>query len=109
MKKMGLLKSENMGSYEKEQGYASYRTIVERYASDMVLCNNIIDIDTSVYDNMIGGYRYVDYETGEEYTQEDYNNDTTGKIEIEYEDVIRKNVMEAYYNKNEKRKMYNKV
>lgn len=27
-------------------------------------------------------------------------------IEIEYEDVIRKNVMEAYYNKNEKRKMY---
>lgn len=89
MKKIGLLKNEKMGEYEKEQGYASYRTIVERYIGDIVLCNNIIDIDASVYDNMKNGIKYVDYETGEEHTEEEYNNDESGKIEIEYEEVYQ--------------------
>lgn len=45
MERIGLLKSEKMGNYEKEQGYASYKTIVERFIGDIVLCNNIVDID----------------------------------------------------------------
>lgn len=48
----GLIKNKEMGEYEKEQGKASYRTIVERYIGDMVLCNKIVEIDSSVYDNM---------------------------------------------------------
>lgn len=52
MERLGLLRLESMGEYEKEKGYASYRTIVERYIGDCVLCNNIVNIDFSVYDNM---------------------------------------------------------
>ena len=87
--KIGLLKLESMGDYEKEQGYASYRTIIERFIGDIVLCNNIIDVDTSIYDNMKNGIRYVDYETGEEHTEEEYNNDESGKIETEYEEIYQ--------------------
>ena len=52
MEKMGLLKNEKMGEYEKENGHASYRTIVETFIGDCVLCNNIVNIDDSVYINM---------------------------------------------------------
>ena len=63
MEKMGLIKnSERMGKYEIEQGYASYKTIIDYFIGDIVLCNNIIGIDSSVYDNM-------EYETENE---EDY-------------------------------------
>ena len=44
MEKMGLLKNDKMGNYEKEQGFASYRTLVDYYVGDIVLCNNIIEI-----------------------------------------------------------------
>ena len=52
MKKIALLKLENMGEYEKEQGKASYRTIIDRYIGDIVLCNNIEYLDESVFENM---------------------------------------------------------
>ena len=42
MEKMGLLKNEKMGDYEKEQGFASYRTLVNYFIGDIVLCNNIV-------------------------------------------------------------------
>ena len=54
--KKGLLKWERMGDYEKQQGYASYRTIVEHYIGDIVLCNNIINIDESIWNNLQNGY-----------------------------------------------------
>ena len=62
--KKGLIKLEKMGDYEKQQGYASYRTIVEYYIGDIVLCNNIVEID-DIWSNMINGYdeeteEYVD-------------------------------------------------
>ena len=63
MEKMGLIKnSERMGKYEIERGYASYKTLVNYYIGDIVLCNNIVNIDESVYFNM-------EYETENE---EDY-------------------------------------
>ena len=48
----GLLKTEKMGTYEKEKGYASYKTLVDYFITDCVLCNNIIDVDDSVLCNM---------------------------------------------------------
>ena len=89
MEKLGLLKSEKMGEYEKEQGRASYRTLINYYIGDIVLCNNIIEVDDSIYCNMKNGIKYIDYETGEEHTEEEYNNDESGKIEIEYEDIYQ--------------------
>ena len=63
--KKGLLKSEKMGDYEKEQGYASYRTIIDRHIGNIVLCNNIINVDESIWENLKNGY---DEET-EEYVE----------------------------------------
>lgn len=75
MERLGLLKSEKMGNYEKERGYASYRTIVEYFIGDIVLCNNITEIDESVYDNLTIEERYYN-ENDEEITEEEYyNND----------------------------------
>lgn len=54
MKKMGLLKNEKMGVYELEKGFASYKTIVERFIGDIVLCNNIVNIDESIFENVRG-------------------------------------------------------
>ena len=74
MEKLGLLKSEKMGNYEKERGYASYRTIVEYFIGDIVLCNNITEIDESIYDNLPIKERYYN-ENDEEITEEEYYND----------------------------------
>lgn len=74
MEKLGLLKSEKMGNYEKESGYASYRTVVERFVGDIVLCNNIAEIDQSVYDNLTIEEKYYN-ENNEEITEEEYYND----------------------------------
>ena len=74
MEKLGLLKSEKMGEYEKEQGYASYRTIVNYFIGDCVLCNNIVEVDPSVYDNLIITEKYYN-ENDEEITEEEYYND----------------------------------
>ena len=68
MEKLGLIKSEKMGDYEKEKGFASYRTIIEYFVGDIVLCNNIINIDDSVYDNLMleeETNAYADYNTPE--------------------------------------------
>lgn len=82
MEKIGLLKSEKMGEYEKEQGYASYRTIIERFIGDIVLCNNIIEIDESVYENMVqeNATKYYN-ENGEEITEDEYYNDENAYAE----------------------------
>lgn len=48
-----LLKLDSMGNYEKEQGFASYRTLVDRFIGNIVLCNNITEIeDYSIYENI---------------------------------------------------------
>lgn len=49
MEKIGLIKNnEKMGSYELEKGWASYRTIVDYFIGDVVLCNNIAEIDETI-------------------------------------------------------------
>lgn len=46
---LGLLKNDKMGEYELENKRASYRTIVETFIGDILLCNNICEVDESVY------------------------------------------------------------
>lgn len=53
-----LLKLESMGDYEKEHNRASYKTLVDRFIDNRVLCNNIVDIDTSIWDNIEIGNIY---------------------------------------------------
>ena len=43
-----------MGQYEKEKGFASYKTIVDYFIGECVLVNKIIKIDASVCYNMVG-------------------------------------------------------
>jgi hypothetical protein len=78
----GLLKNKDMGEYEKEQGRASYRTIVNHYIGDMVLCNEIIKKDSSVYDNMIleDNTKYYN-ENDEEITEDEYYADDNAYCE----------------------------
>ena len=90
MKKMGLLVNKNkMGEYEIEKGFASYRTVIDYFVGDIVLCNNIIDIDESIYDNInSNGFYYVD-DNGEYRTEEEYNNDENGEIRQELEEIYQ--------------------
>ena len=56
-----LIKNENkMNNYEIENKRASYKTLVEYFIGDMVLCNNIQDIDESIWDNVIIGNLFDD-------------------------------------------------
>ena len=64
-KRIGLLKNKKMGDYEKTKGFASYRTIIDRFVGDIVLCNNIMSIDDSFCDNLYNGYD----EESEEYKE----------------------------------------
>ena len=68
---MGLLKNDKMGDYEKEQGKASYRTIVNYFIGDIVLCNNIIEVDPTVYKNLNIEPKYYN-ENDEEITEDEY-------------------------------------
>ena len=79
---------EKMGSYELENGYASYKTVIDRFIGDLVLCNKITEVDYSVYENMNNNaYYYVD-KNGDYRTKKEYENDENGEIEQEYCDDI---------------------
>ena len=51
MKKM-YLTEERRNEEEKRTGKASYRTLVDRYIDDLVLCNNLPSIDDSIFYNI---------------------------------------------------------
>ena len=53
-----LLKLKDMGNYELENGRASYKTLVDRFVGNRVLCNNIAYIDEFLYDNVVVGNLY---------------------------------------------------
>lgn len=46
---------ENQSWEEQNTGKVSYLRLVNRVTTDRVLCNNIIDIDPELYDNIIFG------------------------------------------------------
>lgn len=88
--KKGLLKNDRMGEYEKEQGYASYRTIIDYYIGDIVLCNNIVEVDESVIDNMTlqNEIKYYN-ENGEEITEDEYYEDENAYSEEENNEIFQ--------------------
>ena len=53
MKKFYVNKSE-LNDEELRTGKVSYKRIVDRYISDLVLCNNIVNIDESLWENSTG-------------------------------------------------------
>lgn len=56
-----------LNDYEKEHGKISYRTLLKYYDTSLILCNNIIEVDELLYDNI---------EVGEIYDEEnDYYKD----------------------------------
>ena len=61
------LREEDRNEEEKKTGYASYRSLVNRYIQDLVLCNNIAEIDDSIWENVQVGNLYN--EENDEYTE----------------------------------------
>lgn len=47
-------KIEKRNEMEKN-GYASYRTLVNRFVDNLVLCNNILNLDEFLFDNIVIG------------------------------------------------------
>lgn len=47
---------ENLNEEELKKGRVSYRRIIDRYVGDIVLCNNIEQLDDSIFDNAINLY-----------------------------------------------------
>lgn len=67
MKKFYMLESER-NEEEKRTGHASYASIIKKYCdNNIILCNNIVNIDTSIFDNILVGNIYD--EESEEYTE----------------------------------------
>lgn len=52
MKKFYIGSKGHLNAEELKTGKVSYRRIVGAYARDLVLCNNIAEIDNSIWDNM---------------------------------------------------------
>ena len=90
MKKLALIKSDKMGEYEKEHGFASYRTIIDYFCGDIVLCNEIAEKDESVYSNMIieDATKYYN-ENGEEISEDEYYNDDNAYAENNTTDIFQ--------------------
>lgn len=55
MKKLYVHK-EDLNSEELRTGRVSYKRLVERLVGDIVLCNNIIDVDDEIWDNVDESY-----------------------------------------------------
>ena len=87
-RKKFYLREEKRNKEEKTTGKASYFSVIDRYINDLVLCNNIAEVDPSIWDNIETGdlYYYLD-KNGNYKTREDYENDETGTIE-EYSDEV---------------------
>ena len=81
-KKFYVSNLEDLNEYERENNKISYARLCDRVFNNMVLCNNIVDVDETLFDNIICGdvCEYVDSE-GNYYTREEFENDEESKIE----------------------------
>ena len=101
MKKF-YLREEDRNEEEKRTGKASYKTIIDRFINDLVLCNNLPDVDDSIWDNIQVGeieedteiYQYYvcnlnqwDIDSLKELTED--NND----VIISYSDLLECNAL----------------
>ena len=101
MKKI-YLREEERNEEEKRTGKASYKTLINKYIDNLVLCNNLPNIDNSIWDNIQVGeisedseiFQYYlcninqwDLESLKELTQD--NND----VIISYSDLLECDVL----------------
>ena len=52
MRKFYVSKKEDLNKEELKTGYVSYKRVISAYIRDLVLCNNITEIDNSIWDNL---------------------------------------------------------
>ena len=62
MRKFYVSNVEELNDQEKKSGCVSYKRIIKRYISDLVLCNKIEEIDELVWENM----QNIDFDSDEE-------------------------------------------
>lgn len=58
MKKFYVSNKEELNDQELKTGKVSYRRIIDRYIDNLVLCNDIVNIDNSIWDNLLGKYNF---------------------------------------------------
>lgn len=90
-------KIEKRNEIEKQTGKASYSTLVHRFVDNLVLCNNILQLDEFLFDNIVVGEISENTEIYQayiidianyniEYLQENLEN--TNDIIIAYSDML---------------------
>ena len=60
MKKFYINDKKFLNEEELKSGCVSYGRIVKTYINDLILCNNIAEIDESIWNNFINAYEEVD-------------------------------------------------
>ena len=90
-------KIEKRNEIEKQTGKTSYSTLVDRFVDNLVLCNNILNLDEFLFDNIVVGEIGEDTEIYQayiidianyniEYLQENLEN--TNDIIIAYSNML---------------------
>ena len=64
MKKFYISNKEELNSEELRTGRVSYKRIIDRYISDLVLCNDIVDIEEYIEGQLLDKYD-LELEEGE--------------------------------------------
>ena len=53
MKQFYVANVNELNDEEKRTGRVSYRRLIDRYIDDLVLCNELVNIDGALFDNMV--------------------------------------------------------
>lgn len=86
-------KIEDRNDMEKK-GFASYRTLVHRFVDNLVLCNNILELDEFLFDNIVVGKIGEDTEIYQAYIIDianyniEYLQENTNDIIIAYSELL---------------------
>ena len=92
MKKF-YVKKEDLNSEELRTGRVSYGRIITRYITDLVICNNIQELDNSIWENSDNLYN----EETEEY-EEIYQFYLCNLTEYEKEELLECGIILSYSN-----------
>lgn len=88
-----FVNKENLNEEELKTGRVSYQRVVKRYIGDLVLCNNIENLDESIFDNASNLYN----EETEEY-EEIYQYYLCNIGEWEKEQLMKAGIIISYSN-----------
>ena len=95
MKKFYISNENELNGQEKKTGRVSYRRIIDRYISDLVLCNDIENVEEFVWENM----QNVDFDSDEEICIYQYY--LCNLSEYEKEQLLEYGIILSYSNKLE--------